>query len=259
MIKIVDLVQHYGIKPVLKNINLEVHPGELLALMGPNGMGKSTLLSVMAGILSPQKGYVEINGVRRRSSVEGEKAIRQQVFVLPDFPWLPPQATGREYIHAIGKIYGIEDEPLMGHAESLLTLFNLKEKADSPIGSYSTGQHKKVAVCAAIASEAPILLLDEPFSGGLDPSALLALKKVMKQLATNDDTTIVLATPVPEIIEEIAHRVAVIRDGELIDVDTPENFRKKNPGAADLQEVLEGVTHSDTLQNLDDYFEERQK
>ena len=123
-----DLVQHYGVKPILKHINLEVRQGELLALMGPNGMGKSTLLSAMAGLLSPQKGYVEINGKRRRSSVENEKAIRQSVFYMPDQPFLPLHNTGREYVLAMGRLYGVEDERLMAHGESLFALFKFKEK-----------------------------------------------------------------------------------------------------------------------------------
>lgn len=76
MIRVVDLVQHYGVRPVLKEINLEIKTGELVAVMGPNGMGKSTLLAAMSGMLTPQKGYAEIGGMRRKQNPEIEHQIR---------------------------------------------------------------------------------------------------------------------------------------------------------------------------------------
>ena len=104
MIDVVDLTQHYGIKPVLRGVNLQVGRGEVVALLGPNGMGKTTLLAAMAGVLSPQKGYVEIDGLRRKSSVENELAIRKKTVYLPDRPWLPVMRTGREFLLAVGRL-----------------------------------------------------------------------------------------------------------------------------------------------------------
>lgn len=254
MIEAVHIVQHYGIRPVLKDVSLEVHSGELVALMGPNGMGKSTLLAAIAGVLSPQKGYVEIDGVRRRSSIEGERGIRKKIYCLPDHPWLPMQRTAREFILDVGRIYEVDDEHMLNHAERLLDLFALTARADSPITSLSNGQQKKVAVCAALISDAPILLLDEPFSGGLDPSSLMALRKVMQHLAHRDDVTIVMATPVPEIVEGLADRVAIIRDGELVVCDTPEGLREQAGGANTLEQVLEEIINPQTLEHLDRYF-----
>jgi ABC-type multidrug transport system ATPase subunit len=96
MINVVNVWHHYGIKPVLRDVSLKVEPGELVAVMGPNGMGKSTLLGLMGGVLWPIKGYVEIAGHRRRSSVEEEIEIRKKVVYLPDNPYLPLYSTGRE-------------------------------------------------------------------------------------------------------------------------------------------------------------------
>ena len=89
---------------------------------------------------------------------------------LPDQPWLPAQRTAREFLLAVGRIYDVEDERLMEHVDQLLHLFDLSEQGDSPIRSLSAGQKKKVALCSALVAETPILLLDEPFSGGLDPA-----------------------------------------------------------------------------------------
>lgn len=256
MIRVEKLVQHYGIRPILKGVTFTVEPGELLAVMGPNGMGKSTLLAAIAGVLSPQKGFVEIDGVKRRSSVDGELAIRKKVFYLPDHPWLPMQRTPREYLLDVGRMYDVEDERLMSHIEKLFDLFALADHADAAIQSLSGGQQKKVAISSALVSDAPILVLDEPFSGGLDPSALLALRKVMQHLAQRDDVTVVMATPVPEVIEGLADRVAIIRDGEVIAIGTPDELRGLGHEAESLADVLERVINPKTLEHLKAYFEE---
>ncbi|MCA9437782.1 MAG: ATP-binding cassette domain-containing protein, partial [Candidatus Omnitrophica bacterium] len=123
MIRVVNVSQHYGIRPVLRNIDMEVEPGELVAVMGPNGMGKTSLLMVMAGALPPLKGYVEIDGKRRRSSEEDELAIRRKTVYLPADPWMPEAMTGREYLLAVGRLYDVDDEELMDHADRVLKLF----------------------------------------------------------------------------------------------------------------------------------------
>lgn len=254
MIRVVDLVQHYGVRPVLRNINMEVDAGELVTIMGPNGMGKTTLLLAMAGALSPQKGYVEIDGKRRRSSEEAEIAIRQKVAFLPADPWLPEFTTGWEFLLAVGRLYDIEDERLMNHIDRVLKLFNLGDKGNSPISSYSTGQKKKIALASALVTEAPIMLIDEPFAGGLDPSGIIALKKVLARLAEREDVTVVMATPVPELVEELTHRIAVLRDGALLAYDTPEGLRRLTDCTGPLQEVLERLLEPKTAENISNYF-----
>jgi ABC-type transport system involved in cytochrome c biogenesis ATPase subunit len=155
----------------------------MVAVMGPNGMGKSTLLAAIAGILSPQHGHIEIDGMVRRRTEDEELAIRKKVAYLPADAWLPAMVTGREFLLAVGRLYAVDDDRLFDHIERLIPLFSLEEKADSAIASYSTGQKKKIALASALVTDAPILLLDEPFAGGLDPAGILAMKHVLKHFA----------------------------------------------------------------------------
>lgn len=255
MINVVNVWHHYGVRPVLKNISLSIETGQLIAVMGPNGMGKSTLLGVIGGLLSPIKGYVEIDGLKRRNSVEEEIAIRKKTVYLPDTPYLPIFNTGREFVHAVGRLYDVEEERLISHCEQLLKLFDMEQQADSPIRSYSTGQKKKISICSALITESPIMILDEPFSGGLDSSALLALSHVLKRLADRKDITVVMAVPVPELVEPIAHKIAIVAGGEIIAYDTAQGLRQKTGCSGNLSEVLEKLIHPEVFRNIEEYLE----
>ncbi|MEX1233136.1 MAG: ABC transporter ATP-binding protein [Planctomycetaceae bacterium] len=255
MITISNLTQRYGVKPVLRDVNLTINRGELVAILGPNGMGKTTLLSCMAGVLSPQKGYVEIDGFRRRGSVDDEMAIRERVIYVTDHPWLPVNRTGREFIYGVGQLYDVDDESLFEHTERLLDLFDLSAQADQTIKSYSNGQKHKIALCAALVCETPVLLLDEVFSGGLDPAGILAMKRLLRHLVEKKGCTVVVTSPVPELVEEVADRIIILRDGHVIAFDTLDGLRKLTECPGPLSEVLQKLIHPQVLDKLERYFE----
>jgi ABC-2 type transport system ATP-binding protein len=245
MIRVDNVTHHYGIRPVLKNVSLEIKTGEVVVVVGPNGMGKTTLLGVLAGVLWPSVGHVEFDGVKRRDAVDSERELRRRIMYLPDRAWLPKLRTGREFILSVGRLYGVDD----------LRLFDLSTQGDQSIGSYSAGQLKKISLCGALIAETPYLLLDEPFSGGLDPSGILALKRVLQGLAGRDDVTIVMTTPVPELVEELADRIAIIRDGELVAFDSVEGLRRQTGVDGPLAEVLQRLLNPEVPANIDYYFE----
>src|SRR5262245_12000736 len=256
MIKVVDLVQHYGVRPVLCQVNFTVNGGELVVLLGPNGMGKTTLMAAIAGVLTPQAGYVEIDGLRRKQSVETELVIRKKIFYLPDHPWLPVTRTGREFLLAVGRLWGVGLDRLMDHTERLLELFELSDQGDSPIRAYSNGQQKKLAICSALVTDAPILLLDEPFSGGLDPAGLLALKRVLQHRVAELRHTVVLTSPVPEIVEEIAHRVIILPHGDVAAFAALDGLRRLTGQPGSLGTILERLLYPETVSKLRAYFGE---
>lgn len=255
MIRVVNVTQHYSVKPVLVDVSLDIPPGSRTVIVGPNGMGKTTLLSVMGGALEPQKGYVEINGLRRRSNADAERAIRRQTVFLPDRCWLPKNRTGREFLLAVGSLYDIPGERLIEHAERLLKLFDLDRLGDSPIRSYSAGQQKKIALGSALITEAPVMLMDEPFSGGLDPAGILALKHLLLRFTEDENRTAVLTTPVPELVEEIADRLVILRDGRIASHSSIEDLRRQSNGRGSVDEILEQMVFPETLENIEAYFE----
>jgi ABC-2 type transport system ATP-binding protein len=256
LIELQGVTQHYGVRPVLRGISLRIERGEVVVILGPNGMGKSTLLGVMAGVLTPQRGSVTIDGKTRRGSEEEELAIRKMTVFLPDQAWLPLTRTSRDFLLAVGRLYELEEERMMNHVDQLLDLFDISAQADSAMKQLSAGQKKKVALCSALITEAPILLLDEPFSGGLDPSGILTLKRVVQYQARRKNATIVLTSPVPELIEEIATRIVVLRDGEILAFDTLDGLQRMTGHRGTLGQVLERLIFPETTEKLDTYFQE---
>jgi ABC-type multidrug transport system ATPase subunit len=256
VIELHEVTQHYGVRPVLRGINLRIERGEVVVILGPNGMGKTTLLGVMAGVLAPQRGEILIDGLRRRGSEEEELAIRKRTVYLPDQPWLPANRTAREFILAVGRLYDVDEERLMNHVDQLLNLFDLWDQGDSPIRSLSAGQKKKAALSSALVTEAPILLLDEPFSGGLDPSGILTLKRIIQHHARRKEATVVLTSPVPELVEEIATRIVVLHDGEILAFDTLDGLQRMTGYRGPLDQVLQRLIFPETSQKLDTYFQE---
>jgi len=255
MIKVHELTHHFGLRPVLTDVSLQIEKGDLVVLLGPNGAGKTTLLACMAGTIWPARGYVEFDGVRRRESVERERELRKRIVYLPDDTWLPSQHTGREFLLAVGRLYDIDEFRLFDHADRLLNLFHLEEKGDAAIQSYSTGQRKKIALASALITEAPYLLLDEPFSGGLDPVGILALERVLRRLAKDEDVTVVMTTPVPALVEELAHRIAIVAGGRLIAYGTADEI-KQQAGAAAFEEALQRLLYPEATDEVAAYFRE---
>lgn len=136
----------------------------------------------------------------------------------------------------------------------MLALFNLEQNADESIPAYSTGQKKKLALAGALVSEAPVLLMDEPFSGGLDPSGILALKRVLQYHRNKRDVTVIMATPVPEVVEELADRIAIIRDGQMIAHDTIAALRRLSGCSGALDEVYEKLVNPQASDKIQKYF-----
>ena len=176
MIVLTDVTQHYGVKPVLKRISVRVEKGELVVVLGPNGMGKSTLLGVMGGMLAPQEGSIAIDGRIRRHSIAEELEIRKTAVYLPDRPWLPGNRTGREFLLGVGRLYEIPQGAALGSRPSVTRAFRARRQcrfANSRLFRWAAKEGG--ALLGARRGDSR----DDPgraLSGGLDPSGLLALQ-----------------------------------------------------------------------------------
>jgi ABC-2 type transport system ATP-binding protein len=244
----------YGLREILKEVSLEIAAGERVAIIGPNGVGKTTLLNVLGGLLTPQFGDVELHGLQRRGSIDEEREIRRKTVFLPMECWFPEDRTAREYLHGVGEIYDVPLLRLADHVPRLLQLFQMEAVADRTIRTYSAGQKKKTALCAALVAETSLLLLDKPFSGGLDPAGILALSMVLQSLSKSRSRTVVFTTPVPELVTETADRILVIKEGRIAGDYRLEDLRRGLTSGQSLADAMQQLIFPEAVEQIRDYL-----
>ncbi|GAA0240496.1 ABC transporter ATP-binding protein [Methylorubrum aminovorans] len=195
----------YGPTPVIDRVDLEIDAGERIGILGRSGVGKSTLLQIMAGLVAPSAGGVRLDGAPARGPVPGCTVMFQRPALLPwasvlDNVLLPARLSGRR-----------DRAACEAPARRLLDDLGLAERADAKPHQLSGGQQQRVALARALASEPSILLLDEPFSA-LDPEMRASLRADVLRLARARDLTLIVVTHDLADVAALAAR-AVVLDG----------------------------------------------
>ncbi len=197
----------------VNDVTLTVPAGQVIGLLGPNGAGKTTTIKMACGLILPTAGTIRINGYdigRRRAD-----AVRQIGAVLEGSRNVYWPLTAWQNLMYFGRLKGLRAREIKPRAERLLTGLGLWERRDETVGSYSRGMQQKVAIAAALITDPPVLLLDEP-TIGLDVQAARTVKDWIAHLAAGEGKTIVLTTHQLPIVQELADRIAVIRNGSVI-------------------------------------------
>ncbi len=210
------LSKSYGSAQVLKNIDLSVPRGSVVALLGANGSGKSTLLRIIATLTKPSSGTVEICGVD--SSAQSELA-RSHVGALMHSPMLYGDLTARENLELFAKLCRLDN--VESHVETIATRFEFNARLDERVRQLSHGYQKRVAIARATIHSPELLLLDEPETG-LDDSALASLDDLITDWR-DLGRTVVMATHTAGLASATADITLQIRGGQLIpasDVDS---------------------------------------
>jgi len=226
------LSKSYGMVAALQECSLEVRRGEILALVGPNGAGKTTALSLLVGLLAPSAGRAMIAGFDvHRQALEAKRVMA----FLPDQPFLYEQLTVGETLGFIGGIFRLPPDVLRARAEALLATFGLSELVDRRVGQLSFGMKSRLVLITSLLHEPQVLLMDEPFFG-LDPQTLRLIKQLLAERA-RQGVTIVLSTHQLQVVEDLAHRIAVLHRSRLLAVGTLEELRRVHGGTR-LEELF---------------------
>ena len=205
-----NLSKTYGDYKALNNLNLKLNEGEIFALLGQNGAGKSTTINIFLGFVKPTEGVAKINGI---SVVDHPEETKQVIAYIPETVLLYPNLTGVENLKFFSSLAGFD------YDNEALTNFLSKAGLQSDahhnrLGGYSKGMRQKVGIAIAIAKKAKVLLLDEPTSG-LDPKASNEFSEILKELAS-EGTTIFMATHDIFRAKEVADRIGIMKRGNLI-------------------------------------------
>ena len=205
-----NLSKTYGDYKALNNLNLKLNEGEIFALLGQNGAGKSTTINIFLGFVKPTEGVAKINGI---SVVDHPEETKKFIAYIPETVLLYPNLTGVENLKFFSSLAGFD------YDNEALTNFLSKAGLQSDahhnrLGGYSKGMRQKVGIAIAIAKKAKVLLLDEPTSG-LDPKASNEFSEILKELAS-EGTTIFMATHDIFRAKEVADRIGIMKRGNLM-------------------------------------------
>ncbi len=229
MLRIENLTKTYGEKRAVDNLSLHIAPGEIYGFIGHNGAGKTTTLKAVVGILQFDKGEVFIKGESIRKN---PLACKQKIAYIPDNPDLYEFMTGIKFLNFIADIFGVPEEKRQERIHKYADLFEMTENLAQPIASYSHGMKQKLAIISAWIHEPKLIIMDEPFVG-LDPKAAHILKQMMREIR-DEGGAIFFSTHVLEVAEKLCDKVAIIRNGQLIQSGTMQEVK----GDDSLEEVF---------------------
>lgn len=223
-IQVKGLQKSFKDKEVLKGVDFEVKRGEIFALLGSNGAGKTTIVRILTTLLKPDSGTATINGFDVMSKPDN---VRQAISLTGQFAAVDEILTGRENLILIAKLRHLKNPRQV--ADHMLKRFGLTDAADRKASTYSGGMRRRLDIALSLVGKPEIIFLDEPTTG-LDPESRIEVWKTVKELAAGG-TTILLTTQYLEEAEQLADRIAILHEGRIIASGTLTELKKLFPKA----------------------------
>ena len=233
MIHFQSVTRTYGTHVAVRELELSIAEGELVALLGHNGAGKTTSLKMLVGLLRPSNGAIKVGGF---GVVEHRREVSRMIGYVPDQPFLYDKLSGREFLHFVADMYGLTSAEAHTAVEREAERFELTKFYDQLAESYSHGMRQRTVFAAALIHQPRILVVDEPMVG-LDPLSIRLVKDLLRTYAQSGNT-VLMSTHTLSIAEEIADRVSVMRSGELVFDGTVGQLRQDLPAAGESLESL---------------------
>lgn len=243
------LTRRFGDFTAVDDVSFSVAPGQFFGFLGPNGAGKSTTIKMLTGLLEPTSGQMQVLGQSFNASV---LELKRQIGVVPEGMALLGRLTAREYLHFVGRMYGLDRETANRRTGELLEFMNLANEPKKLVTDFSHGMQKKLALAAAVIHGPKVLFLDEPFEG-VDAVAAGTLKAMLQGMI-HRGTTIFLTSHVLEIVERLCSHVAIIHKGRIVANGSLEELRtgvaSTLPGSAmeeklTLEEIFLNIVGAD--------------
>lgn len=230
MIEIKNVSKTYnGKKKVLKNISFKIEGGEIFAFIGHNGAGKTTMIKCIMGILGFEEGDILVDN---KSIKEEPLECKRIMAYVADNPDLYENMKAIDFINFICDMYEVSEDIRRENTLKYAKMFEIEDKLNDDISSFSHGMKQKIALIAALAHNPKVLIMDEPFVG-LDPKAVYDMKEIMRDMA-KDGKTIFFSTHILDVAEKLCDRVAIIKDGTIVKVGKMKDIK----GDESLEQVF---------------------
>jgi len=228
------LTKVFNRDPVVDDLELTIRPGELYALLGPNGAGKTTTMRMVAGLLEPTSGSIEVFGVDVQREPERAK---QMIAWLPDEPVLYDKLTPLEYLEFVAALWSVPPDIATQRSEELLKGLELWDNRSDRCETFSRGMKQKAILAGALIHDPKLMLLDEPLTG-LDASIARHVKDML-QARARAGNSVILTTHILEVAERLADRIGIISQGKLLAEGTLDELRTlSGTGKSSLEDVF---------------------
>jgi len=215
------LVRQFGNVRAVDGVSIDVPPGIVFGFLGPNGAGKTTTIRLLLGLLEPTAGRAEVFGLDTRAS---GAQVREQCGALLEHTGLYERLTALDNLEFYGRVWRMNSNERLARAKELLESFGLWERRNDTVSGWSRGMKQKLAVARALFHRPKLIFLDEP-TAGLDPVADAALRDDLQTLVSRQGVTVFLTTHNLPEAEKLCAQVAVIRQGRLLAVGSPQSLR----------------------------------
>lgn len=230
MIEIKNVSKTYnGEKKALNNISFDIKDGEIFAFIGHNGAGKTTMIKSLVGILDFEEGDILIN---KKSIKTDPIGCKLEMAYVPDNPDLYENMTAIDFINFVCDMYDTNINIRKENIEKYAKMFEMEDKLNDDISSFSHGMKQKIALIAALSHNPKVLVMDEPFVG-LDPKAVFDMKELMKKM-TKEGKTIFFSTHILDVAEKLCDRVAIIKNGNIVKIGKMKDIK----GDSSLEKVF---------------------
>ena len=211
MIRLNQLTKRYGRFTAVDRVDLVVPSGELFGFLGPNGAGKTTTFRMIAGILRPTSGTIEVGGIDiNRRPLEAKARLG----FIPDRPFVYDKLTGAEFLRFAAALYGQQGAVVERRIDELLELFDLTRWKNELTESYSHGMRQKLIISGALVHRPEVIVVDEPMVG-LDPRSARLLKDLFRQFVDRGGT-VLMSTHTLEVAETMCDRIAIVHGGRIV-------------------------------------------
>jgi len=241
------LSKNYGEKQVLKDINLDIYPGQIIGYIGPNGAGKSTTVKILAGIIQDYTGDVTIGGMDLRKNV---MEVKKMTGYIPELAELYDLLTAREYLSFIGKLYHLSDSVIEERSRRMLDSFGLLGNIDQRMDSFSKGMRQKVLLTSGLLHNPSIVILDEPLSG-LDANTVIMVKELL-QVLKQEGKTIFYSSHMMDVVEKVSDRIVLIDKGTIVANGTIDELRQNSNDS--LEQIFSKLTAGEGYSHRADDF-----
>jgi ABC-2 type transport system ATP-binding protein len=224
------LGKRFGSLQAVDGVSFRVEAGEVLALLGPNGAGKTTTLRMLASLLMPSSGRATVCGL---DTVAQPDEVRRTLGLLTEHHGLYTRMRADEYLRFFGRAYGLPEPEIRRRADELLRGLDLAESRHRRLGEYSKGMRQKLALARALLHDPSVLLLDEPTSA-MDPASARLVRDAILTLRGGARAIVVSTHNLAEA-EMLADRIAIIRQGRLVEQGTPAELKRRVLGKAVME------------------------